>query len=79
MRYLSTRGAKSPKSFQDIILEGMAPDGGLYLPNLNHADLNSLALPAALTSLKEAPETCHTIKADARELEKFIKAQTHDR
>jgi threonine synthase len=34
MRYHSTRGADSehPKSFCDILLEGLAPDGGLYLP-----------------------------------------------
>ena len=34
MRYLSTRGeAGTPaKSFGDILLEGLAPDGGLYLP-----------------------------------------------
>ena len=34
MRYLSTRGeAGAPaKSFGDILLEGLAPDGGLYLP-----------------------------------------------
>ena len=32
MNYLSTRGDKSPKNFCDILLEGLAPDGGLYLP-----------------------------------------------
>jgi threonine synthase len=34
MRYQSTRGADAehPKSFCDILLEGLAPDGGLYLP-----------------------------------------------
>jgi len=30
--YLSTRGGAQPKRFTDILLEGMAADGGLYLP-----------------------------------------------
>jgi threonine synthase len=33
MNYLSTRGDKTPKHFCDILLEGLAPDGGLYLPD----------------------------------------------
>jgi threonine synthase len=32
MRYLSTRGDLAPKRFCEILLEGLAPDGGLYLP-----------------------------------------------
>jgi threonine synthase len=32
MRYLSTRGHAVPQSFCDILLGGLAPDGGLYLP-----------------------------------------------
>ena len=32
MNYLSTRGDKTPRKFCDILLEGLAPDGGLYLP-----------------------------------------------
>jgi threonine synthase len=32
MKYISTRGDTSPKHFCDILLEGLAPDGGLYLP-----------------------------------------------
>ncbi len=33
MRYISTRGDTSaPKRFCEILLEGLAPDGGLYLP-----------------------------------------------
>ena len=33
MRYVSTRGDKTPRKFCDILLEGLAPDGGLYLPD----------------------------------------------
>jgi threonine synthase len=32
MHYLSTRGDATPRKFCDILLEGLAPDGGLYLP-----------------------------------------------
>ena len=33
MKYLSTRGDATPRGFSDILLEGLAPDGGLYLPD----------------------------------------------
>src|SRR3954465_14643215 len=32
MKYISTRGDQTPRSFSEILLEGLAPDGGLYLP-----------------------------------------------
>lgn len=32
MKYLSTRGDTTARQFCDILLEGLAPDGGLYLP-----------------------------------------------
>jgi threonine synthase len=32
MRYISTRGASPPVGFVDAILAGLAPDGGLYVP-----------------------------------------------
>ena len=32
MKYLSTRGDKTERNFCEILLEGLAPDGGLYLP-----------------------------------------------
>jgi threonine synthase len=32
MHYLSTRGDNTPRKFCDILLEGLAPDGGLYMP-----------------------------------------------
>ena len=32
MRYVSTRGAGAPKRFSEILLEGLAADGGLYVP-----------------------------------------------
>ena len=32
MKYISTRGDKTERGFSEILLEGLAPDGGLYLP-----------------------------------------------
>ncbi len=32
MNYTSTRGDATPRQFCEILLEGLAPDGGLYLP-----------------------------------------------
>ena len=32
MKYLSTRGHAGRPEFCDILLGGLAPDGGLYLP-----------------------------------------------
>jgi len=38
--YVSTRGGGKPQCFSDILLEGLAPDGGLYVPErLPQADL----------------------------------------
>ena len=32
MRYLSTRAAAEPLGFEDVLIEGLARDGGLYVP-----------------------------------------------
>ncbi|MCB1888860.1 MAG: threonine synthase [Rhodocyclaceae bacterium] len=44
MRYISTRGRSPAQSFCDILLGGLAPDGGLYLPEaypqVSRADLD---------------------------------------
>lgn len=32
MKYVSTRGGSDPTSFEDVLLRGTAPDGGLYVP-----------------------------------------------
>ncbi|SDG50865.1 threonine synthase [Roseospirillum parvum] len=46
MRYLSTRGEAPACGFEDVLLGGLAPDGGLYLPEswptLGAADLKGL-------------------------------------
>ena len=46
MRYISTRGGTQPQRFTDVVLEGLAPDGGLFLPEdypkLTQADLAAM-------------------------------------
>ncbi|MGN6701938.1 MAG: threonine synthase, partial [Burkholderiaceae bacterium] len=45
MQYLSTRGGAPAQTFSDILLGGLAPDGGLYLPEhypqVTGAELNA--------------------------------------
>ncbi|MGH6838346.1 MAG: threonine synthase [Methylocella sp.] len=47
MKYISTRGAAPPVSFTEMLLAGLAPDGGLYLPEaypqLSHATIAGFA------------------------------------
>ncbi|MGL4184592.1 MAG: threonine synthase [Thiotrichaceae bacterium] len=46
MNYISTRGQSPAQAFSDILLGGLAPDGGLYLPErypqLSDADLTAM-------------------------------------
>jgi threonine synthase len=45
MQYVSTRGDAAKPSFSEILLGGLAPDGGLYLPiaypQVSHAELDN--------------------------------------
>ena len=40
--YISTRGQSQPLSFEDILLKGLAPDGGLYLPDFSDDEMKNL-------------------------------------
>ena len=67
MKYLSTRGEAPPADFAAALLAGLAPDGGLYMPeswpHLSQADLRALrGLPyAELAARIIAPFTGDTI------------------
>ncbi|HSY28838.1 MAG TPA: threonine synthase, partial [Burkholderiaceae bacterium] len=69
MQYVSTRGQAAPLPFSDILLGGLAPDGGLYLPTeypqvtgaelnawrqLSYADLAFQVLKKFATDIPEA-------------------------
>jgi len=44
VKYISTRGDATRRGFSEILLEGLAPDGGLYLPEAYpHIDTATLA------------------------------------
>ena len=32
MKYISTRGGVAPQTFEQVLLTGLAPDGGLFVP-----------------------------------------------
>lgn len=57
IRYISTRGPGKPQTFTDVLLTGMAPDGGLYVPEtwpqLDRSLLDHLAgLPYAEVAMQ---------------------------
>jgi threonine synthase len=69
MKYISTRGNSPAKKFTEILLGGLAPDGGLYLPeeypqvtradldnwrNLSYADLAFVVLSKFATDIPAA-------------------------
>lgn len=50
MKYISTRGGGQPKSFEEVILTGLAPDGGLYVPaQLPHFSRQEIASWSSLS------------------------------
>ena len=65
MRYISTRGRTAPLEFQNAVLAGLAPDGGLLLPShlpdlsgeldelagLGFADLAKAVLPRFISDI----------------------------
>jgi len=63
MRYLSTRGNSPTKNFTEILLAGLAPDGGLYLP-----ETYPRVTPAELAEWRDLPYHALAFKV----LEKFI-------
>ena len=52
MLYLSTRGHPDRKRFCQILLEGLAPDGGLYLPE-TYPQVNTATLARMRLALKD--------------------------
>ena len=54
VKYLSTRGEAAGRGFAEILLEGLAPDGGLYVPEryprVDAATLARLAQPRRIPS-----------------------------
>jgi threonine synthase len=89
MRYLSTRGRAPAQSFSEILLGGLAPDGGLYLPDaypqvsgaeldawrkLSYADLALEILKKFATDIPEADLRALTRKTYTAEIYRNARA-----
>ena len=46
MKYVSTRGGMAPSRFTEVLLEGLAPDGGLTVPQSGYPRLSAADLDA---------------------------------
>ena len=67
MKYISTRGGAAPQEFSDILLGGLAPDGGLYLP-----ETYPQVTAAELAEWRELPYFALALRI----LEKFVSDMT---
>ncbi len=89
MQYVSTRGHAAPLSFSQILLGGLAPDGGLYLPTeypqvtgaeldawrkLSYADLAFEILKKFATDIPEADLRALTHKTYTAEVYRNVRA-----
>jgi threonine synthase len=71
VRYISTRGGAPVRRFTEILLEGLAPDGGLYVPEaFPKAELSSLR---SLSYAELAYEVLAKFIDDIPELETLVK------
>ncbi|QKV56799.1 MAG: threonine synthase [Dechloromonas sp.] len=88
MRYISTRGQSAPQAFCDILLGGLAPDGGLYLPEsypqitraeldawrkLSYADLAYEILSKFITDIPAADLKAIVAKTYTAEVYRFTR------
>ena len=89
MQYVSTRGQAAPLSFSEILLGGLAPDGGLYLPisypqvsgaeldawrKLSYADLALQVLKKFATDIPEADLQALTQKTYTADVYRNVRA-----
>jgi threonine synthase len=65
MRYISTRGQSPPVSFLDAILAGLAPDGGLYVPESWPTALDRPRFRSAVASMDFASVALRVLEAFA--------------
>src|SRR3954469_568835 len=76
MNYVSTRGRAAAQSFSEILLGGLAPDGGLYLPS-EYPQVTGAELDAWRT-LSYADLALEVLKKFATDIpEADLKALTH--
>ena len=72
IEYVSTRGLSPAVGFEQVLLTGLAPDGGLYLPrNLPTFDANQIKAMARMSYTELAFEVMHPFVGDAIEENDF--------
>jgi threonine synthase len=70
MRYISTRGLAPPVTFLDAVLGGLAPDGGLYVPDAwPRLPADVLARAATAPYAETAAHVLHAFAGDDLSLE----------
>jgi len=76
LKYISTRGGGEPQTFEQVLLTGLAPDGGLYVPtDLPQIDATQMADWKNLSYVDLAVEVVAPFVGDAlprSELERII-------
>src|SRR5450830_874891 len=76
MQYVSTRGHSATPSFSEILLGGLAPDGGLYLPAA-YPQVSAAELDQWRT-LSYADLACEVLKKFATDIpDADLRALTH--
>jgi threonine synthase len=81
VKYISTRGDRTERGFSDILLEGLAPDGGLFLPtHYPQVDAATLARWRGLSYADLAFEILSLFIADipAADLKRLVHATYTD-
>jgi threonine synthase len=69
MRYVSTRGGMAPASFGDVLLMGLAPDGGLVIPD---------ELPSVTSDDLRAWRTQPYVSVAYEVMRRFVDVPDHD-
>jgi threonine synthase len=79
MKYLSSRGGMTPQGFSEILLEGLAPDGGLAVPeHYPQVSLSTLAAWKGLSYAELAFEVLRLYATDIPEADlKALTAKTY--
>ena len=74
MRYISTRGEAPALGFEDVLLTGLATDGGLYVPeSLPHFSLEEIRSWRGLPYSELAFKVMHPFVDDAIPADDFRK------
>ena len=74
MKYLSTRGEAAGRGFAEILLEGLAPDGGLYVPE-RYPRVDAATLAAAERALDRHRSQREAARSESRSVQVHFSRQ----